>query len=223
MTRPRFFHHALILVCAILPAWAGVLDDLPEAMRSGVEAGEQVMLEEEVEDMPWPRVHIYQTVDASPEQVAAVFTNYGNARNFIPNVIESTIDREVSPCVNEVSYTVDVPLFPDESYTVRNALARDPEGGLSVSWDLLRARSTRHAAGKLTIQPLGDGRSALRYSNLVDPGSAIARLLRSIAPDRMRQTVDAIVAETTRMKNEEPGALEESVRNLREKLDNAGN
>lgn len=223
MTRQWPLHPALLLACATSAAWAGVLDDLAVSDRTGVEAGGQVLVEEVVEDMPWPRVHIYQTVDAAPEQVAAVFTNYANTMNFIPSVIDSKVEREISPCVNDVTYTVDVPFLPDEFYTVRNALSKEADGGLSVSWNLLKARSTRHAAGKLTIEPLGDGRSALRYSNLVDPGSAIAGLLRSIAPGRMRKTVEAIVTETTRMKNEEPKALELLVEELRADLGSTGN
>lgn len=157
---------------------------------------------EDLPGYPWPRVQVFQRVNATPAQVMAVFFDYNNGHTFIPNCLESKISKQLGPRECEVDYRIDVPILPDEAYTVRNALSRATGGALKVDWRVLKATSILESEGNLVVEPLGEG-SILRYTNLVKPSSAAAGLLRGVALGQMKETVQAIVAQTEKVR---PGA-----------------
>ncbi len=211
-----------LLVSVVPPlAVASLVDDLSRTQAAEVLRGEQVVTMQEVEGKPWPRVKLYQRVHATPEEVAAVFFDYRNAKGYIPNLLKSEISRTISPCVLEVDYEVDVPLLRDESYTAKNSLSADAVGGYCVTWNLVRALQTKASEGSLRIEAFEDG-SVIRYTNLVTPGSAMAGLLRKIAIQQMRDTVQAIVRRVESQKRERPKVLEQEILELRDALAREG-
>jgi hypothetical protein len=179
---------------ALLPSigHASLWNQLSSADQARVRAGQQVMVTEPLEGYPWPRAKIYQQVSATPAQVMAVFFDYDNACHYVPNCTKSRIAKEIDSRTYEVDYVIDVPILPDESYTVRNRLGTEADGGLSVSWQVLRATSILESKGNLVVEPQGTG-SLLCYTNLVKPGSRAAVLLRGIAMSQMKDTVTALV------------------------------
>ncbi|MFA7343404.1 MAG: hypothetical protein WC003_03780 [Terrimicrobiaceae bacterium] len=207
-----------LLLCPALLA-ASILEDLDAAQIEEVARGGQVSLLQDVAAHPWPKVRIYQKVDATPEQVAAVFCDYKNAKAYVPKVIKSDISRQVTPCVAEVDYGIDVPILPDEYYTVRNTLAGEPDGGYLVTWSLVKALQTKASDGSLRIERWKGG-SVIRYTNLVTPGSGMAGLLKSTAIDQMKNTVKAIVARVEKQKADCPEALRENIREMEGALKN---
>lgn len=205
-----------LLACPAMLA-SSLLEDLNSSQVEEVTRGGQVVLLEEVEGHPWPRVRLYQKVGATPEEVAAVFFDYKNAKEYVPKLLKSEIARQVSPCVLEVDYGVDVPILPDEYYTARNTLQTAEDGGYLVSWTLVKALQTKSSEGSLRIEHWKDG-AVIRYTNFVTPGSVMARLLKTTAIDQMRNTVRAIVTRVEKQKNDCPDALKTEVRNLEEAL-----
>lgn len=200
----------------------GILDGLSEKQREEVLDGDQISVEETVEGKPWPRVRVYQKVEASPEEVAAVFSDYGQAHTFVPDVLSSRVVESRAPHTHDVEYEVEVPILPDERYTARNSLEALPGGGFRVSWKLLTALQTKDAVGNLTIEPLDDADSVICYTNLVTPGSSMAGLLRKPAMARMRKTVEAIVEKVELEKRERPAELAAQVEKLRATLGEPG-
>lgn len=203
-------------------ARGGILDTLSKDQREEVLDGDQISVEEKVEGKPWPRVRVYQKVEASAEEVAAVFSDYGQAHTFVPDVLSSRVVESRSPHTHDVEYEVEVPILPDERYTARNSLEALPGGGFRVSWKLLTALQTKDAVGNLAIEPHGDGESVICYTNLVTPGSSMAGLLRQAAMARMRKTVEAIVKKVELEKRERPAALAAKVKALRAMLGEPG-
>jgi hypothetical protein len=176
------------------------------------------MLQEVVDDKPWPRVRVFQLVRATPEEVAAVFFDYENSKSYIPDLLHSRISKTVTPLVLEVDYEVDVPILSDEAYTARNELSAIHGGGFHVSWILLRALQTKGAEGNLRIEPHGDYDSVIRYTNLVTPSSGMAKVLKTLALARMRKTVESIAREVESQKKNHPRELARQVAALREAL-----
>lgn len=207
-----------MLALLAVPQWAAanLLDELDAAQRREVESGGQVLLQEDIPGKPWPRVRIFRKIRATPEEVAAVFFDYNTARTYIPDLLASRISKKISPCVLEVDYEVDVPLLADESYTARNELRVIDGGGFRVSWILIRALQTKAAEGNLRIQPDGEGESVICYTNLVTPGSGMAKILRVPALSRMQKTVSAIAEKVESQKSHHPGDLARQVAQLRE-------
>jgi len=199
-----------------LLAVAGIRTELTSTQLNDLERGQQVVVKEEVEGRPWPRLRIYQKVAATPEEVLAVFCDYAQATTFVPDVIKSEISRMISPCVLEVDYQIDIPMLPDESYTTRNSLSSSGDS-YKVAWVLVRALQTKASEGTLRVEP-AEGGALLCYTNLVTPGSSMAGLLRIPAIERMKTTVAAIVKKVEKQKAEAPAALQKQILRLREAL-----
>jgi hypothetical protein len=207
---------ALIASAALLSA-ESLLDDLDKAQLDQVVRGEQVVTMQDVQGNPWPRLKLYQMVHATPEEVAAVFFDYTSAKEYIPKIFKSDISRRITPCVLDVDFGIDIPLLPDELYTVRNSLMAGRDGSYCVTWNLVRALQTKAIEGNLRIEKFEEG-AVIRYTNLVTPGSAMARLLKLIAMKQMRNTVQAIVRQVEKQKRENPPALKEEILSLQQAL-----
>ncbi|HEY8899680.1 MAG TPA: hypothetical protein VIM61_04655 [Chthoniobacterales bacterium] len=215
MDSPRMFVRGFLcglLVLGPCLARADLLGDLSASDRAKVKAGEQVMTSETLDGYPWPRVRVYQKVNATPREVVAVFFDYNNACHYIPNCLTSRISKELSPRSFEVDYVIDVPILPDEAYTVRNELKEDGDDKLCVDWTVLRATSIVESRGNLAVEPFGDG-SVIRYTNLVKPSSKAAFLLKGMAMSQMKDTVQAIVSQVQKQKGN-PSALRADVSRL---------
>ena len=219
MTRVRLFFFSLVVCLAALPAAkASVLDDLTREQRANLEKGDLIVLEQDIPGKPWPRVRIYKKIQATPEQVAAVFFDYNQAKTFIPDVLESRISKKISPGVMEVDYEVDVPILADEAYTARNEM-KALQDGYQASWTLLRALQTKAAEGNLLIEPFEDGSSVIRYTNLVTPSSGMAKILKLPAMARMQKTVLAIGQKVEQQKSKNPTELAAQVARLRKAME----
>lgn len=219
MTRVRLFFLTLAACLAACPAaTAGLLDDLTREQRAEVEKGEIIAIEQDIPGKLWPKVRIYKKIQATPEQVAAVFFDYNQAKTFIPDVLESRISKKISPTVMEVDYEVDVPILADEAYTARNEMKALPDGYLA-SWTLLRALQTKAAEGNLLIEPFENGASVIRYTNLVTPSSGMAKVLKLLAMARMQKTVLAIGQKVEQQKSKYPAELAAQVARLREAME----
>lgn len=185
---------ALMVAVVLLPAGlrANLLSDLSKDDQAKVKAGGQVTLTETLDGYPWPRVRVYEKCSGTPREVMAVFFDYDRACNYIPNCLKSEISRKVDATTFEVDYVIDVPILPDEAYTVRNTLLPLAGDGLKVEWRVLKATSIAESTGNLVVEPF-DGGSLLRYTNLVKPSSRAAVLLRGMALSQMKDTVRALV------------------------------
>lgn len=209
-------------VCALLgvssPLWAGnILDELSSSQQADLKKGEQVLITEEVEGKAWPKVKVYRVVEATPEEVMAVFCDFSTAKSFVPKLLKSEISNKVSPTVIEVDYGVDVPILPDEFYTVRNTIKATGKGCYQVDWKLLRAVQTKDSVGSMRVEPMGD-KCLMGYQNLVTPGSSMAGLLRGKAIEQMRETVAAIGEHAEEQKTKNPAELQKQVEALKAAL-----
>ena len=199
------------------PAHASLMDELSTADQARVRAGQQVMVTEPIEGYPWPRAKVYQQVKATPEQVMAVFFDYNSARAYVPNCTKSQIAKEIDPRTFEVDYVVDVPVFPDEAYTVRNQLSAGADGMLDVKWQVLHATSILESRGSLRVEPFGEN-ALLCYTNLVKPASRAAGFLKGIAMGQMKDTVNALVNQVMERKHD-PTAFAPELARLQAALD----
>ena len=194
-----------------------VLSELNASQKGSMKAGDQVVVIENVEGNAWPRVKVYRSIDADPEQVAAVFFDFEGAKSFVPNVFKSEISNRISPCVMEVDYALDVPIFPDEFYTVRNSLRSVDENSYRFDWKLLRAVMTKDSVGNFRVEPW-EGKSLVCYQNLVTPSSNIAVLLRSRAIEQMKETTKALAAHVEKETATNPAGLKKQISTLRAAL-----
>ena len=191
-----------------------------------MDARREVFLTSEVSGSPWPKACVFRYIDASPEEAAAVFTDYERHREYIPELRKAKLSRRIDPLTVEVDYTLRVPIVSDEDYTVRNHLSTGDEGAsYRVQWTLVRATSTKATEGSVRFEPHtvgGSGRSGtlMAYCNQVTPGSRLAglRFIRSRALKQTREAARAIVAEVERVRLADRELLDGELRALRAAL-----
>jgi hypothetical protein len=225
MKFPKLSLLTLLVVLGLLAGCSccqgSLMNELAAGHQAQVKKGGQVSLSEKVEGKPWPRLKIYRTVEATPEEVAAVFCDYDNAKAYVPNVLKSSISNRLSACTVDIDYGLDVPILPDEFYTTRNSVKFIPPDSYRIDWKLVRAVQTKDSVGNLRIEPLGD-KALICYENLVTPGSSMAGLLRGKAVQQMNETVEAIAGRVEFQKKSNPEDLKREVEALRAALKQAG-
>lgn len=205
---------------------AQAASELSAEQRMAIDAGRQVVLTWEVRGSPWPRACVYQYIDATPEEAAAVFTNYERHRAYIPDIRKAAISRVVDAVTAEVDYTLRVPIVADEDYTVRDHLSTYHNGAsYRIEWTLVRASSTKATEGSVRFEPhhvekpQRDG-TLMAHCNLVTPGSRLAKLsfIRSKALRQARETARAIAAEVERERAGDLALLDGEVQRIRTAL-----
>ena len=188
--------------------------ELTPEQRRTVDSGGQVFVAEDVAGSSWPRACTYQFVAASPDEAAAVFTDYARHAAFIPDIKKSAVSLVIDQRTAEVDYVLDIPIVADEAYTVRDQVSATPDGTqYRVDWTLVRASSTKATVGGVrferysTADPAREG-TLMAYCNFVTPGSRLARLgfIKTRAMDQLRATTKAIAREVERQRTEMPAA-----------------
>ena len=190
---------------------------LNAAERMVVDSGRQIVRQEKVPTSAWPRVSVHQFIDATPLEAAAVFADYARHASYLPGVKRSVITRQIGPTVTEVDYVLEVPLYADESYTVRDSLSTYDDGAsYRVDWVKVRARSTKEIAGSARFEPYRNARTVrdgtlITYVNLVTPGQLLAGPFKRRALGQVRETVVALVKQIEAERASDPALLESQV------------
>lgn len=211
----------LLLACPV--GWAAIspdsptLESLSAAQRTKLQNGEMVTVAENLPGAIWPRMILFQKVNATPEEVAAVFSDYASAVHYIPNVKISRIQSSESPCVQEVYYELALPLLPNERYVALNTLRPFGKEGFQIAWHVAKGRFFKSSTGGLTLTPFSGG-ALMRYENLVDPGAKIAKLLKQRAVRQAQETLSAIATRVETLKRDNPTRLAALVEDLRKNL-----
>jgi hypothetical protein len=197
---------------------------LTQAQLAAVDSGGRIVITRDRPESPWPAVTVFAYIGATPEEAAAVFTDYERHSTYIPSVKRSRVSRVIDATTADVDYLVDLPIVRDEEYTVRDHISADAAGSIRVDWTLLRATSTKATVGHARFSPYSNGRTGhagtlIEYHNVVTPGSRLAGLgfIRSRAIRQVEETVRAIArqAETDLRRQ---GALDDRVAALRAAL-----
>jgi len=206
---------------ASLSAEESMWSALTQQQHAQLLAGKQVVLEEEISGKPWPRFTIYHLVKGTPADVAAIFWDCELDPKYIPDCLSVRIISRLAPWIHDGEYTLKMPLFlPDEVYVSRNELKRHSATSYEISWKVLRSRYSESCSGSLRMQE-HDGKTLLCYSNLVVPGSRIARLLRSTAGNQVVSSVQALVRQIASEIEMRPQLLEQQLHSLEHALETA--
>jgi hypothetical protein len=201
-------------------------DELSIEQQAVIDSGGQVFFTKKLDSSPWPAASVYQYVDATPEEAAAVFTDYERHATFVPKLKQSKISRVIDPRTVEVDFKLSVPIVKDERYTTRHVLSTY-DGGTSyrVDWTLVRASSTKATVGHVRFEPyhnerLGKHGTLMVYYNFVTPGSGLAGLgfIKGKGMKQMREAAKAIKRQIEAEHASDPALLARQLTALRTAL-----
>lgn len=187
------------LLAGLLPAVASasLLNEVPKNERPNLEAGETVVLSTDVPGAPWPKLSLYRIVNAPPDVVAELFTDYDAAPDYTPGMLNAEVLATNPDGTKDVRYTVKMPVIQKTSYVVRNAYKKEGET-FTVSWHLLKSAMAKTSEGSLRIEPFGEGRTILCYTNFLVPITNLVAGLKGQALSEAKTTVDALASESER-------------------------
>lgn len=194
----------LLLLAALLVAGPCLLADLvkevPKSQRDELEEGRTVVKSTDVPGAPWPQLSLYRVVNAPPAVVADLFTDYDAAPSYTPGLLSARVIGTNPDGTKDVRYTVRAPVIQKTSYTVRNSYERSGSN-YTVSWKLLQSPLAKQSDGSLRIQPWGDDRTLLCYTNLCVPVTNLVAGLKNQALIEAKNTVLALATESERRAN----------------------
>jgi carbon monoxide dehydrogenase subunit G len=186
-----------IALLAISELRADLLSEVPKNSRDELADGQLVVTSENVSGVPWPRLKLYQVVDAPPKVVVDLFTDYAAAPEYIPGMLGAKVIATNPDGTKDVQYRVKVPVLQSISYTVRNAYIRKGNA-YEVKWKLLRSPLAKSSDGSLRVEPYGKGKTLMCYTNLCVPITNLVAGLKDQALNEAKATVLAIAAEAKR-------------------------
>ena len=214
---------AALIVCPLEAQTTSA--ELTAEQRRVIDVGEQVFVTRDSATTPWPMAWVYQFIDATPEEAAAVFADAERQVDYVPDLKRSRIVRRPGPNVMDVEQEMRVPLVADEWWEVRDTVSARESGSYRIAWTLLRARSTKSVAGYAHFEPYGNaltGRDGtlLTYHNFAIPGRGLAGFgpIKRHALKKVRETARALRDQVERARGEHPERLAEQVAALREML-----
>lgn len=191
----RAWFFAVLLAAS--PAGAALIDEVPSNARDELAAGQVVVKSKSVNGAPWPKLSLYQVVDAPPDVLEKLFTDYAAAPSYTPGMLGAKVVANNPDGSKDVEYTVKVPVLQKISYAVRNTYTRKGKS-FSVDWTLLHSPLAKSVDGSLRIEPYGNGQTLLCYTNLVVPITNLVAGLKNQALNEAKATVRAIKAEAER-------------------------
>ncbi len=193
----RAFFPVLVLFATASLVRADMLGDTSQETQDQLEKGQTVLLSKPTPDGPWPKLTVYQVVNASPKVVYNLLTDLNSAPSYTPNLLGAKVLTTNPDGSKDVEYTVKMPVLGKISYTVRNTYLQ--KGNRSeVSWTLLKSPLAKKSDGSLTVEPYGNGQSLLRYNNLVVPITNLVAGLKNQAANEAKTTVQSIAREAER-------------------------
>ena len=72
---------------------------LSPAQRAALDAGQPVVITDDVAGVAWPRVTVLRFIPGPPDEAAAVFADYARHASYLPNVLRSEVTRVVDSTV----------------------------------------------------------------------------------------------------------------------------
>ncbi len=182
---------------------ADLLKEVPKSQRDELAEGQTVVKSTDIAGLPWPQLSLYRVVNAPPDVVSDLFTDYGAAPSYTPGLLSAAVIATNPDGTKDVKYTVKVPVIQRTSYVVRNTYLKQGDN-FTVSWKLLQSPIAKKSDGSLRIEPYDGDRTLLCYTNLCVPVTNLVAGLKNQALVEAKNTVLSLATEAERRANKTP-------------------
>ncbi len=214
-SRPLFlnFTYTLKLLCTpiivLLLGFSAIhAEDLSEEM-SNIKQNGPIVTTKKIEGKVWPEVTLKAYIASDSLTSAAVFAAFDYQKEYIPNLLQSSIVKEVvTKDSNDihVQYVMDMPWpLSDSEYINGHRLSSPTTDTYRVEWYMVQSESADDLKGSATFSPFPGEKEAtlLIYHAHVDPKSFMAGALRKFMVRDVKASINATIKETARLKENE--------------------
>lgn len=193
---------------------AGIYEQLSAAQQAQVQRGEQVVVTTDVAGSPWPQVTIYERVESTPEEAAAVFNDYELQTEYVSNMDKVTVVSRPNKSTAIVDYSMSVFFFSID-YRLQNSLTVYDQGNsYRFDWKFLQGNRMNDIRGLLKIEKLGTA-SVVMYQNLIVPQTSS---FKDKAIDMTVEAAAGIRDQIQKERTENPALLQTQIQNIRSAL-----
>lgn len=177
-----------------------------------------VLRKKKVPGAPWPEVKVYSLINASPEESMAVYFDYSEHKDYIPDLLRSDPIKYISSTDIEVSFEVSLswPLA-NSKFITGNQLSKLKNGGYQIHWYPVTHTSAKDCTGEIMFLPFRRS-TLLVYRNFTFPNSSLASLFKNRMFKNIKVTISAIVKRIESVKKEGGPGLAGYIRNLNKAL-----
>jgi hypothetical protein len=190
-----------------------------------VARGEPVQVLTAVEGSSWPRSTVYQFIEATPEECAAVLSDYALQEHYAPRMKSSRIVRD-SANMTDVEYVVSIPVYPDERSVSRHRIVMD--GAVyRIEWHTAAEPGSKGSVtkGSATFRPMTNARTGtagtlMIHDQSVVPASMFARvpMVRNKAIEASREGAASIRKQVEKERTSDRRRLDAQLERLRRRL-----
>lgn len=179
---------------------ADLVKEVAKSQRDDLAEGQTVVKSTDIPGSPWPQLSLYRVVNAPPDVVSDLFTDYDAAPSYTPGLIQAQVIATNPDGTKDVRYTVKVPVVQRTSYVVRNSYLKQGDN-FRVTWKLIQSPLAKKSDGSLRIEPYDGNRTLMCYTNLCVPITNLVAGLKNQALVEAKNTVLAIATEAERRTN----------------------
>jgi hypothetical protein len=180
MSFAKVFRNLFLGALALLSSqslFASAFEELSDNDQYKLKAGQQVRIYTYFQSpyAAWPQGTIYQRIDATPEQAAAVFFDFNRHAEYLPHVLTSEVSSFIDKTTFQVDYSVGIPYFlfglAKERYSLEYHLEFNAsEASYSIVWHLTRSgHFTEYSQGSIRFEPMASGGTLMAYDSFVLP------------------------------------------------------
>ncbi len=211
----------------------GAMQELNSAQQAEVNQNKQVYIVDEVSKKPWPRTRVYQKLDASPAEVAAVFSDYALHSSYFPKIVKSDVAEVLDRATVKVDYTMTLLWKLGKSnYTVKDHLSsymiaaqagQQASDAYRVDWTQDKGDRTLDSFGNARFEALDQG-TLIAYDSFVDPAPPpwgfgwVIEAGKGASIDAVKDVVAALVGQVMKEKTSEQDLLKKQLKALHHAL-----
>ena len=187
-----FFRAAFILLIFTEYTFANNLSQLVAQHENALLENEWIVQTTPNTDGPWPIVDFIGLIkNANPLQSVAIYYALDRQKDYIPNMLESTPIREVSPTEIHTFYRMKLPWPLGEARYVNGSKLSKSGQEYLVEWYMVQNESAKNVSGWCRFVPHKDG-TVIFYHTEILPKSILAGLLKEVIVTDTKKSLIAI-------------------------------
>ncbi len=207
-----------MLALVLIPHLTSAVELTPAEMEQ-LENGEVIIRNKKIKGAPWPELTLFCIIKATPEECAAILSDYPNQKNFTQDLMEVTIRKQISPIRKIVSFTTNVPWPAANDKTVTdNQLSLSTNGIYQVKWFMVESTSLKINRGFARFSPRGGDYTLYCYQTFVHPKSALAGMVKKRMINKVLKAVRSFAKYVEQLKARTRPLLKKSIRAMKEAL-----
>ncbi len=165
----------------------------------------QLRLLKTLPNKPWPEITYYVILKSPALSSVGLFAAYDIQKKYIPNLLESTPVKNVTPTDVWTRYELKLPFPLKNAKYIHGARLFKHANSYEVQWYLVESSTTQSLEGEAFFYSLNNEETLMIYRTLVTPKSFMASWVKSSMLEDVEKTIAAIVSfiEQTEKSNRE--------------------